>query len=62
MQNDPVYYLMFVRLNRDRFLQIVNAQTGEIIFRSYEPVADEYDLEPKFIDELNIVLEKALHN
>ncbi len=61
MRNELLYYLMFVRLNRDRFLQIVNAQTGEIIFRSYEPVAESYDLEPVFIDELNKVIEMAIH-
>ncbi len=60
MQNEPVYYLMFVRLNRDRFLQIVNARTGEIVFRSYEPVSNNFNLEPLFIDELNKVIEMAI--
>ena len=51
---------MFVRLNRDRFLQIVNARTGEIVFRSYEPVSNNFNLEPLFIDELNKVIEMAI--
>ncbi len=57
MNNEQVYYLQFIRLNRDRFLAIVNAQTGEIIYRSFEPVISDYNLDASFINELNTIID-----
>ncbi len=60
MQNELIYYLMYVRLNSERFVSVVNAQTGEIVYRAYFPMG--YNLKSKHISKLNKAIQKAAKN
>ena len=57
MNNEPIYYLMYVRLNSDRFLSVVNAQTGEVVYRAYHSLG--YVLRSSIIKKLNKAIKKA---
>jgi len=61
MNNESFYYTRYVRQNAERFLQVVNAKTGEIVFRLYV-TGMSYKLKPKHIKELNKSIERAIKN
>lgn len=58
MNNEPIYYLMFIRANTNRFVSVVNAQTGEIVYRAYHKLG--YKLKSKHIKKLNKAIQKAV--
>ena len=57
MSNEPIYYLMYVRLNGERFISVVNAKTGEVVYRAYHKLG--YELKSKHISKLNKAILKA---
>ncbi len=59
MNNEEIYYFRYVRMNSEKFFQIVNSKTGEIIYRKYTS-GFSYNLKPKHIKELNSKIAKAL--
>jgi len=58
MNNEEVYYLRYVRMNTERFLQIVNSKNGEIIYRNYIPGLS-YNIKTKHLNEINKKISKA---
>lgn len=58
MNNEKVFYLRYVRMNTERFLQIVNSKNGEIIYRNYIPGLS-YKIKSKHLNELNKKIDKA---
>ncbi len=58
MENKDFYYAKFIRINTQRFLHIINAHTGEIIYRKYLP-GIAYNLNSKHIANLNSKIKKA---
>ncbi len=60
MNNEPIYYLMYVRVSSERFVSVVNAQTGEIVYRAYHKFG--YELKSKHISKLNKAIQKAAKN
>jgi len=59
LDNQDFYYLRFVRMNSEKFVQVVNSKTGEIIYRDYIP-GFSYNLKSKHIKNLNKKIKKAL--
>lgn len=59
LNNEEFYYLRYVRMNAEKFLQVVNSKTGEIIYRNYS-TGLSYNLKSKHIKELNSTIKKAL--
>ncbi len=59
MNNENFYYLRYVRMTAERFLQVVEAKTGEIIFRLYE-TGLSYKIKPKHIKEISSSIDRAL--
>jgi hypothetical protein len=58
MNNEECYYLRYVRVNSEKFLQVVNSKNGEIIYRNYIPGLS-YNIKPKHIKKLNSKIKKA---
>lgn len=58
MNGENIYYLRYVRMNAERFLQVVNAKTGEILYRKYMS-GFSYKLKSKHITELNSKIRKS---
>lgn len=52
MNNEEFYYLRYVRMNAERFIQVVNSRTGEIVYRDYVTGLG-YNLKNKQINNLN---------
>lgn len=52
MKNEEFYYMRYVRMNAERFIQVVNSKTGEIVYRDYVTGLG-YNLKPKQINNLN---------
>jgi len=59
LRGDDVYYLRYTRENAERFVRIVNAKTGEIIYKKYM-TGLSYKLQAKHIDGLNKAIKKAI--
>lgn len=59
MNNEDMYYLRYVRMNAERFLQVVHAKTGEILYRNYI-TGLSYKIKAKHISDLNSRIKKAL--
>ncbi len=58
LATEPIYYLRYVRTNAERFIQVVNSITGEIIYRNY--IAGlSYQIKSKQIKDLNSTILKA---
>lgn len=58
LNNEEFYYLRYVRMNAERFLQVVNSKTGEIVYRDYITGLG-YNLKNKQINDLNKTIAKA---
>jgi len=58
MNNEEFYYLRYVRMNAERFIQVVNSKTGEIVYRNYM-AGFSYKIKPKHIKDLNSKILKA---
>lgn len=61
MNKEEFYYLRYVRMNAERFVQVVNSKTGEIVYRDYITGLG-YNLKNKQIKELNKSIAKASGN
>ncbi|WP_299220961.1 hypothetical protein [uncultured Aquimarina sp.] len=59
MNNEEIYYLRYVRMNAERFLQVVNSKSGEILYRNYI-TGLSYKIKSKHISDLNNKIKKAL--
>ncbi|MFK5982185.1 MAG: hypothetical protein QM499_04650 [Flavobacteriaceae bacterium] len=58
MNNEEFYYLRYVRMNAERFIQVVNSKTGEIVYRNYI-AGFSYKIKSKHIKDLNSKIIKA---
>lgn len=59
LTGEEFYYLTYVRMNSEKFLNVVNSKTGEIVYRNYIP-GMSYNLKAKKIKRLNTVIKKSL--
>ena len=57
MQNEELYYLRYVRMNNERFIQIVNSKNGEIVYRNYL-TGLSYNIKSKNIKQINDKIKK----
>ncbi|WP_026755980.1 hypothetical protein [Sediminibacter sp. Hel_I_10] len=61
LSGEEFYYLRFVRVNSQKFVQIVNSKTGEIVYRDYIAGAlSSYNLKKRHIKDINDLIKKAL--
>jgi len=58
INNEMFYYLRYVRVNSQKFLQVVNSKTGEVIYRNYI-AGFSYNLKSKYIKDLSKKITKA---
>ncbi|WP_196889648.1 hypothetical protein [Aureivirga sp. CE67] len=58
LNKEPIYYLRFVSTNGNLFTHIVNAQTGEPIYRQYKKLS--FILRKKNIKKINKAIEKSV--
>lgn len=58
LENEEFYYLRYVRVNAERFLQIINSKTGEIVYRDYMP-GTSYRIKGKHISNINSKIKRA---
>ncbi len=47
---EPVYYLVYIRSNTDKYITVFNSKNGSLLYSEYEPVS--YNLKPKDFKEL----------
>jgi hypothetical protein len=47
---EPFYYLVYVKSCTDKFISVVNSQTGEIVYSKYYPLS--YNIKPEDLDNL----------
>ena len=59
LEGSKFYYLRYVRLNAQKFIDIVNSQTGEVIYRNYV-TGLSYNIKPKHLKDLNRTIDKAI--
>jgi hypothetical protein len=59
MRGEELYYIRYVRMNAERFLQVVNSKTGEIIYRKYLIGLLSFKIKPKHIKDLSKDISKA---
>ena len=57
-ENKEFYYLRYARANAERFLQVVNSKTGEVVYREYI-TGLSYNLKAKNLGELSDVIAKS---
>ena len=58
MNNEELYYIRYVRMNAEKFLQIVNSKNGEIVYRDYIP-GFGYRIKSSHIKDLNRDIARA---
>ncbi len=58
LSGEEFYYLRYVRVNAQKFIQVVNSKTGDVIYRQYA-TGFSYNLKSKHISELNSKIRKA---
>ena len=59
MNNEKLYYIRYVRMNTEKFLQVVNSTNGEVIYRDYIPGMLAYKIKSKHIKSLNKDITRA---
>ncbi len=59
LNNEDFYYLRYVRMGKERFIQIVHSKTGEIIYRDYIPGLLYHNIKKRHIKTLNSTINKA---
>lgn len=58
INKEQLFYLRYVRIDDQKFIQIVNAQTGDIIFKDYV-AGFTYNLKPKNFEYLSLTIDQA---
>lgn len=58
MNNEELYYIRYVRMNAEKFLQIVNSKNGEIVYRDYIPGLS-YKIKSRHIKDINKDIARA---
>jgi hypothetical protein len=58
LNNEEFYYLRYARVNSERFIQIVNSKTGEIVYTNYI-TGMSIRLKPKHIEEISKTISKS---
>jgi hypothetical protein len=53
---EDFYYIMYTRVNGQKFVSVVNGKTGDIIYKDYQTFS--YQVKPKDIGELNSKIKK----
>ncbi|MBP2833578.1 hypothetical protein J8281_15390 [Aquimarina sp. U1-2] len=59
LKGEEFYYVRYARMNSERFLEVVNSKTGEIIYRDYITGLSS-NLKPKHIEDLKKKISKAI--
>lgn len=60
LNNEEIYYLRYVRANASKFIHVVNAKTGEVVYRHFVSGLMAYNLKNKHINKLNSKINKAM--
>jgi hypothetical protein len=61
LNNEEFYYLRYVRVNSEKFIQVVNSKTGNVIYRDYKSgFSFSYNLTEKNLKALNKAIEKEV--
>lgn len=58
INNEELYYLRYVRMNSEQFIQVINSKSGDIIYRDYIG-GRSFKIKSKHINELNDKIIKA---
>ncbi|WP_196889653.1 hypothetical protein [Aureivirga sp. CE67] len=59
LDEKPIYYLRFAFVNGQKFIHVVNAQTGEVVFRKYKKASLSFSLKEKHIKAISKAVKKA---
>jgi len=59
LENKEFYYLRYIRVNAERFAQVVNAKTGDVVYRDYFPGFLSYNLKSKNLGALSKAIAKS---
>ena len=51
LNNQKMYYLVYVKSSTDKYISVINSQTGEIIYTRYTPLS--YNIKSGDLKELN---------
>lgn len=57
MAGEELYYLRYVMENAQKYVQVVNSKTGEIVYKNYHPMS--YNLNEGNIEEIRKAIEKG---
>lgn len=61
IQNEEeFYYLRYVRMNTDKYIQIINSKTGAIIYSDYIPSLMSLKIDEDHLKKINKAIEKEL--
>lgn len=58
VKGKELFYLRYVRVDDEKFIQIVNSKTGSIIYRDYV-AGFTYNLKPKFFEYLSLTIDEV---
>lgn len=58
LNNEEVYYLQYVRINNEKFFNIVNGKTGDVVYRDYEAGMGTYNIDHKDFKNLAKAIDK----
>ncbi|MBQ4821324.1 hypothetical protein [Aquimarina sp. MMG016] len=61
LSGEEFYYLRYVRVNSQKFIEVVNSKTGKVIYRNYATGLAR-SLKPKHLKHLSEVIEKSAKN
>lgn len=56
--DEDFFYLRKARINSEKFIEIVNGKTGEIVYHNYETGFSEYNIKGNDFENLNKAIEK----
>jgi len=59
IDNEDIYYLRYSRIVTERFIEIVNAKTGEVVYKEYKAGLLNYNIKEKNIKSLNKAIVKS---
>ncbi|CAN5862090.1 hypothetical protein BH11BAC7_BH11BAC7_33300 [soil metagenome] len=52
----PFYYLIYIKSSTDKFINVINSETGEVTYAHYTPIS--YNIDPDDFKKLNAAVKK----
>jgi len=58
LAGEDFYYFRYASMNTDRFIQVINSKTGDVVYRHYAPLG--YNLKSKHFKAIGKAIKKAV--